>query len=245
VERNAQENIKDILACGFDPDKTFVFQNTHYIRELYPNVLRIQSHITNSQCFSTFGIKPESNIGQTAFCAIQAAPAMASSFPHLFGHQGTDMDQIHCLIPCGVDQDPYFRLTRDVLPKLGYPKPALICSGFLPALGGVNEKMSSTVPSSAIFLTDTDQQITAKLKKSFSGGRVDKEDHLKHGANLEVDVAYQYLRYFLDDDEELDRITKYYGPDPNYTPKLLSSQVKKHATEVVIALITQHRNKRI
>ena len=31
-------------------------------------------------------------------------------------------------------QDPYFRMTRDVAPKLGYIKPALIESSFFPAL---------------------------------------------------------------------------------------------------------------
>ena len=230
VEKNAQENIKDIMACGFDPDQTFVFQNTKYIQALYPNILRIQSKITNSQCFATFGIKPENNIGQTAFCAIQAAPAFASSFAHL------DANAL-CLIPCGIDQDPYFRLTRDVAPKLGYAKPLLLCSEFLPSLKGVNEKMSSTVPDSAIFLTDTPTQIASKIKKSFSGGQVSKQDQLDKGADLSVDVAYQYLRFFLEDDAELDRITQYYGPDPQYKPKMMCSDVKKRAIEVVTEVI--------
>ena len=41
---------------------------------------------------------------------------------------------IPCLIPCAIDQDPYFRLTRDVAQKLKYPKPYLIHSKFFPAL---------------------------------------------------------------------------------------------------------------
>ena len=31
-------------------------------------------------------------------------------------------------------QDPYFRMTRDVAPRLGFKKPALIHSKFFPAL---------------------------------------------------------------------------------------------------------------
>lgn len=27
----ANENAKDIIACGFDPDKTFIFMNTNYV----------------------------------------------------------------------------------------------------------------------------------------------------------------------------------------------------------------------
>ncbi len=39
-----------------------------------------------------------------------------------------------CLIPCAIDQDPYFRMTRDVAPRMGHHKPALIESRFFPAL---------------------------------------------------------------------------------------------------------------
>jgi tryptophanyl-tRNA synthetase len=238
VESNSCENIRDIIACGFQKHGTFIFQNTRYIQTLYPNILRIQSKITNSQCFATFGIRPDNNIGQTAFCATQAAPAFYTSFPTLF------KTPRRCLIPCGEDQDPYFRLTRDVATKLGHLKPSLLCSKFIPSLKGVTEKMSSTDPQSVIFLTDSDQDIAKKIRKSVSGGQVSKEDQLTLGANLEVDVAYQYLRYFMDDDEEFDRITKYYGPDPAYTPKLMCGYVKSRAIEVVTKLIHEHHSAR-
>lgn len=39
-----------------------------------------------------------------------------------------------CLIPCAIDQDPYFRMTRDAAPRLGHLKTALIESRFFPAL---------------------------------------------------------------------------------------------------------------
>jgi tryptophanyl-tRNA synthetase len=41
-----KENIKDIIAFGFDPEKTFIFSDVDYIKELYPNVLRVQKNIT-------------------------------------------------------------------------------------------------------------------------------------------------------------------------------------------------------
>jgi len=37
----AKDNIKDIIAFGFDPEKTFIFTDTDYIKELYPNVLKV------------------------------------------------------------------------------------------------------------------------------------------------------------------------------------------------------------
>jgi tryptophanyl-tRNA synthetase len=41
VLKMAHENIKDIIAFGFDPEKTFIFKDTEYIGHLYPNVIRV------------------------------------------------------------------------------------------------------------------------------------------------------------------------------------------------------------
>lgn len=60
-------------------------------------------------------------------------------------------------------QDPYFRMTRDVAPRIGYPKPALLHSTFFPALQGAQTKMSASDANSSIFLTDTAKQIKDKV----------------------------------------------------------------------------------
>jgi tryptophanyl-tRNA synthetase len=86
------------------------------------------------------------------------APSFSNSFPHIFGKR----IDVPCLIPCAIDQgscqnvskkkrkffsfisfpllhspDPYFRMTRDVAPRLGYLKPALMHSKFFPSLQGL------------------------------------------------------------------------------------------------------------
>lgn len=40
--RLAYENAKDIIACGFDPESTFMFSDLDYIQHMYPLVLKIQ-----------------------------------------------------------------------------------------------------------------------------------------------------------------------------------------------------------
>ena len=65
-----------------------------------------------NQVRGIFGFNMESNIGKIAFPAVQAAPSFPTSFPHMFGNR-RDM---RCLIPCAIDQDPYFRMTRCALP---------------------------------------------------------------------------------------------------------------------------------
>ena len=79
---------------------------------------------------------------------------------------------MQCLIPAAIDQDPYFRMTRDVAQKLKYMKPASLYSTFFPALQGKKSKMSSSDFSSTILLTDTPKMIKEKVNKyAFSGGR--------------------------------------------------------------------------
>ena len=54
-------------------------------------------------------------------------------------------------------------MTRDVAPKLGFLKPALIHSKFFPSLLGPTSKMSASNTNSAIFLTDTEKDVKKKV----------------------------------------------------------------------------------
>merc|ERR1712187_868005 len=119
---------------------------------------------------------------------------------------------------CAIDQDPYFRVTRDIAHKLvpkDHPlkgKPSLLHSKFFPPLQGAKGKMSASDDSSAIFLTDSPEQIEKKIMNyAFSGGRTTAKEQREHGADLDVDVSYQWLRFFLDDDAELEKIGSEYG----------------------------------
>jgi tryptophanyl-tRNA synthetase len=93
------------------------------------------------------------------FPSIQAAPSFSSSFPNVFGVRAN----IPCLIPCAVDQDPYFRLTRDVASRLKFPKPALIHAKFIPSLLGAKTKMSASKEDSVILMNDDLQTVTTKV----------------------------------------------------------------------------------
>lgn len=128
-------------------------------------------------------------------------------------------------------------MTRDVAPRIGYPKPALIHSSFFPALQGAKSKMSASDTNSAVFLTDTPKQIKNKINKyAFSGGRVTIEEHRALGGNAEVDVAYQLLRFFLSDDEQLEKIRVDYTKGD-----LLTGEIKKIAIETLQPIIQQHQ----
>ena len=65
------ENILDIIAVGFDEERTFIFQDTEYIRNVYPLVLKIAKKINFSQVKSVFGFKCSTNIGLIFFPSLQ------------------------------------------------------------------------------------------------------------------------------------------------------------------------------
>ncbi|OZJ02665.1 Tryptophan--tRNA ligase, cytoplasmic [Bifiguratus adelaidae] len=233
----ARQNAKDIIACGFNKEKTFIFSDLDFVGgPFYHNVVRISRGITLNQSKATFGFVDTDSIGKAHFVAIQAAPAFSNSFPQIFG---TKKD-IPCLIPCAIDQDPYFRLTRDAATKLKYQKPALIHAKFFPALQGSQTKMSASVDSSAIFMTDTPNKIKKKINSyAFSGGQETLELHRLHGGNPDVDVSYQYLSFFLDDDEELERIATAYRKG-----EMLTGELKAKCIEVISAFVGAFQERR-
>jgi tryptophanyl-tRNA synthetase len=98
-------------------------------------------------------------------------------------------------------------MTRDVAARLHFAKPALIHARFLDALQGPGSKMSASVESSAIFMKDQPNQIKNKINKyAFSGGQVTEAEQRELGGDTDKDVSYQYLTFFMEDDEELEKI---------------------------------------
>lgn len=50
------DNIKDIIALGFDPEKTFIFIDSEYMGTMYPNVARMQRNINMTTLRAIFGL---------------------------------------------------------------------------------------------------------------------------------------------------------------------------------------------
>jgi len=179
------------------------------------------------------------NILEFAFPATQSAPSFATSFPHIFGSNPKTAVKIPCLIPCAIDQDPYFRQCRDNAPRLKLLKPAIIHTVFLPSLRGSDSKMSASDLDSSIFLSDTDNQIKKKIGKAFSGGQDTKEKQERIGGRTKDDVPFQYLSFFLESDEELESIRERYE-----SGKMQSGEMKATATRELQAYVAAFRERR-
>ncbi|KAF1936863.1 tryptophanyl-tRNA synthetase [Clathrospora elynae] len=220
----ARQNAKDIISVGFDVKKTFIYIDSEFFtsgfnRHFSLNATEFEKLITNNQVRGAFGFHGSTNIGSNAFAAKQCVAAFASSYPFIWGddvktyRRSKKLAAMPCLIPCAIDQDPYFRLVRENSHRMDNPSPktALIHSKFLTALQGSGGKMSASNPNSAIYMSDTEKQVKNKINRhAFSGGQETLELHREKGGNPDIDVPYQYLAYFEDDDEKLLRLANEY-----------------------------------
>jgi tryptophanyl-tRNA synthetase len=124
-------------------------------------------------------------------------------------------------------------MTRDVAGRLHFAKPALIHARFLDALQGPGSKMSASVDSSAIFMQDEPNKIKNKINRyAFSGGQVSEAEQREKGGDTDKDVSYQYLTFFLEDDEELERIKKAYRSGEMLTGELKARCIEELQTYV-------------
>ena len=195
IRNYTYENILDIIAVGFKPYKTKIIIDTKHIQHLYPIATQIAKRITFSTAKAVFGFSSSTNIGMVGFPPIQAAPCF---LPSVIENKPTPV-----LIPAAIDQDPYWRITRDVAERMGYYKPAQIHSKFIPGLG-MSGKMSSSKPETALFTTDDPEVIDKKVSAAFTGGQPTITLQRQLGGNALGCPVFWYLRYLFDTEQESD-----------------------------------------
>ncbi|MEM3089048.1 MAG: tryptophan--tRNA ligase [Candidatus Nitrosotenuis sp.] len=223
----AYENALDFIALGFKPENTKIIINTNNIRTLYPIAAQVAKKINFSNTKAVFGFKNETNIGMIFYTSLQSAPCF--------------IEDRQVLIPLGVDQDPHFRITRDVAPKIGRPKPALIHNIMIPSLTGPGGKMSASEESGTIYTTDAPQVVKKKINKyAFSGGQPTVEEHRRIGGNPDIDVSYQYLRIFFEPDDK--KLKSIY--DDYKSGKMLTGELKAILIDKVNSFLEEHQQKR-
>jgi tryptophanyl-tRNA synthetase len=219
-------DLAQIAGIGFNPDTTFIFRNSQFIQKMYPLVLETAKRITFSQARNTFGFENSANVGQIFYPTLQIVP--------------TFFEKGFCLIPCAIDQNPYFLLQRDFAQKMGFNKNCTILSKFLTALTGPEGKMSASNPDKAILLTDEPSKVKKKINKfAFSGGQSDMKLHRKEGGDCDIDVSFQWLNnLFEEDDEEISRIRLAYS-----SGEMLSGEIKGILISKINNLLESHRSK--
>jgi len=215
------ELTKELLAYGFDPHKTYFIIDQIYTN-IYNLAIKLSRKINLSEIKSTYGYKNEENIGLHFYPAIQSAHIL---FPQeRFGIKNV-------LVPIGPDEDAHIRICRDVAPLMGYNKPSILHLSFMPGIDGT--KMSKS-KNNAIFLKESNNSITKKINKAFSGGQKTMEEHKKIGGNPDVDIACQYLsKLFLNENGGKKLFARYRNGE------LSSGEAKKMLIDELIRMINK------
>jgi tryptophanyl-tRNA synthetase len=232
-----EEYITNYIALGLKPNNCNIYfqsarsndgkKSNEYYR--LQNILA--KHITFNEFRAVYGdITP----GKMVSSLLQAADIL---HPQLKTFEGP----MPLVVPVGIDQDPHIRLTRDLCSRVKMQKFVEISSTyhkFMPGLSG--GKMSSSDPNSFIALTDSPESVKTKINKyAFSGGQDTIEEHRKKGGVPEVDVSYQYLTYFIEDDKKIKKIHDEYK-----SGKMLTGELKKIAVDTITEFLKDHQKKR-
>ncbi|MCK4997210.1 tryptophan--tRNA ligase [Candidatus Pacearchaeota archaeon] len=232
IQNWTHENMLDVIAMGFDVKKTRFLVDTKHAGLMYPEAIKVAKKITFNSIKAAFGFDGSNNIGSIFYTAMQTVPIF---LPNILNNKNE-----RCLIPLAVDQEPHFRLSRDVVEKLGHMKPSIMHAKFMSPLTGVQGKQSSSGSGKSILMTDDAKTVKKKINKhAFSGGKETTEEHRKLGGNIEVDVACQWLKYFEHDDDKLAEIYDKYSKG-----ELLSGEVKKLLIEKINIILEDHQKRR-
>lgn len=226
TKRWAYENILDIIAVGFDPDKTFIFQDTEFTK-IYEMAIPIAKKVTYSMAKAVFGFNDQSKVGMIFYPAIQAAP--------------TFFEEKRSLIPAAIDQDPYWRIQRDFAESLGYYKAAALHSKFVPGLLGLGGKMSASKPETAIYLTDDPEEAGKKIwKYALTGGRATAKEQREKGGEPDKCVVFKWLEIFFEPDDK--KLLERYNACKS--GEILCGQCKRYLIEKVQNFLKEHQEKR-
>jgi len=145
------------------------------------------------------------------------------------------------VIPVGVDQDPHIRLARVVASrfsdKFKFVLPSSTYHRLLPGLTG--EKMSSSKPETAIFLTDKPDEVERKIRDAFTGGQPTAREQRKLGGDPDKCVVFGIYTYHLvPDDKKLLELRK-----GCKSGEIICGDCKKQAIELMQEFLKTHQEK--
>src|SRR3989344_1335563 len=231
--------LKNYIALGLKPKNCdFYFQSERSKNYKKANAYyRLASNFSRHATFNEFkGVYGELSPGKINASLLQASDMFHAQLPEFEGKP------LPVVIPVGVDQDPHLRLARGIGSRYKDYKFIQLSSTyniFLPGLNG-NGKMSSSDETSYIALDDSPKQVEDKIKKyAFSGGGKSIKEHKEKGGNPDIDVSYQYLTFFEEDDYKLKKIH-----DDYKSGSLLTSELKQILIEKLNKFLKEHQEKR-
>ena len=233
-----EQYILNYIALGLKPETCEIYFQSARSNDVKKSnaYYRLQNILAKHATFNEFkAVYGEISPGKMSASLLQAAYMFHAQLPEFEG-------SIPVLVPVGSDQDPHLRLARDLFKRVkikGLRQLSSTYHKFMPGLKG--GKMSSSDLNSFIALTDTPKEMEKKIKKyAFSGGQPTLEEHRAKGGNPDIDVSFQYLKFFFEEDDK--KLQEIYD---NYkSGKLLSGELKQILIDRLSIFLEEHQKKR-
>ena len=229
----AMESIlPDIIAMGFDKEKTHIYIDSEY-PQLYNFAMHLSQFVSFNQLRQVFGDDSLLTPGQIFYRGVvQMAQILLPQLPEFGGPKVT-------LIPVGIDQHPYILLARDVARKIGMVPPSELVIRFLPSLLGPENKMSASKPNTAIYLDDTSENIRKKISHAYTGAVSSLDVYQDLGGIPEICSVFSLLNFHHSDDKFVNEIKLRYRHG-----QITMSELKEITANYVCNLVEKHQSKR-
>jgi len=232
AEKNAIENIADLIALGLDLDSAYVYRQSQQKDVMQLGYL-LSSHATYNMMKAIYG---EHRLGIYNAAFIQVADIL---LPQVLN------GPIPTVTPIGADQAPHARLSHDLARKKFFQEtynfmlPGFTFHKLLQGLDG-SEKMAKRNPMSVLTLYETPKTLKKKIMNAFTGGRITVEEQRKLGGQPEICRVFDMYRYFFQEDDnevkEIERACR--------AGELLCGVDKKNLLAIILEFIQNHEKKR-
>lgn len=192
------EYLTNYLALGLNLDKCNVYfqSRSDAVRHL---AYILAKKVNFSETRAIYGFAGNSNIAHIFYPMVDVADILHPQLREFEAPCPT-------VVPVGVDQDPHIRLARDVAARFqhefGFILPSSTYHRLMPGLTG--EKMSSSKPETAIFLTDDPEQVERKIRDAFTGGQPTADEQRNLGGDPDKCTVYKlYVYHLVQNDKKL------------------------------------------
>ncbi|MBS6251833.1 MAG: tryptophan--tRNA ligase [Clostridium sp.] len=199
VRNNVRQLAMDYLACGIDPSKT-----TIYIQSMIPETAELTVYYSNLVSIARLERNPtvKTELAQKRNVFGESVTYGFLGYPV---SQAADITTFEGeLVPAGEDQEPLIEQAREIVRKfnsiygdvLVEPKIVLSEGKRIKGLDG-NEKMGKSL-GNAIYLSDTEEEITKKVMSAVTDPNRIKKDDL---GNPDICVVAYYHNLFTDSED--------------------------------------------
>ena len=199
VRKNVREVAMDYLSVGIDPKKT-----TIYIQSMIPEVAELTVYYSNLVTIARLQRNPtvKTEIAQKRDLFGESVTYGFLGYPV---SQAADITAFEGeLVPVGEDQLPLIEQCREIVRKfnsiygevLVEPEAVLSSEKRIKGLDG-NEKMGKSL-GNAIYLSDSEEEITKKVMSAVTDPNRIKKDEL---GNPDICMVYYYHKLFSNEDE--------------------------------------------